>query len=278
MMLKNKPTVVILSISSDIGLYLAKRYKQDGYRVIGTYRSYGRLSEIVNNSDCYLLHCDVSQKKSIKKFVADFRKLKIRWNLFLSCVGDVRPYGNFFESDFDTWSNSVHINSIEPLRVVHSLYPFRDKTSIPRIVFFAGGGVNNAPVRLSAYTISKIMLIKMCELLDIENIKLNVFIVGPGWRKTKIHKPIIAESGVSENKYWERILSLKGENVTRMEDIYEHLSWLSSKSKDITSGRNFSIIYDPLRAGVRDMLTNELEKDKNMYKLRRYRNDYSVNE
>jgi len=32
--MSKKPVVIILAVSSDIGVYLAKRYLQDGYRVI----------------------------------------------------------------------------------------------------------------------------------------------------------------------------------------------------------------------------------------------------
>lgn len=254
-------TVVILSISSDIGLYLAKRYLQDGFRVIGIYRSYGRLSEINKSPDCRLFHCDISDNGSVKNFLKDFKKLKIHWNLFISCVGDLRPYGDFFQVDFDAWSDSIHINSIEQLRIIHGLYPLRWKKSNPSVVFFAGGGVNNPVPRLSAYVASKIMLMKMCELLDAENDDLNVFIVGPGFIRTKIHKLI--KTNIA-----------KGKKETKMEDVYEGIRWLTSQDKNIVGGRNFSIAYDSLNSDIaREALAGELVKDKNMYKLRRHRND-----
>jgi len=255
---KMKPTVIILSVSSDIGMYLAKRYLRNGYQIVGTYRSYGKLSEIDNLPDCRLFHCDISDKKSVKKFLKDFKKLRIHWNLFISCVGNLKPYGDFFKTDFDAWGNSVRVNSIEQLRVAHGLYPLRNKNAHPSIVFFAGGGVNNAVSHLSAYVVSKIMLIKMCELLDAENPDLKAFIIGPGYIKTKIHDLI-------------KMDVTKGKKETKLIDVYNGIRWLTSQDKKVVGGRNFSIAFDPLFHGNEYILVKELLEDPNMYKLRRYK-------
>lgn len=248
-----KPVVIILSVSSDIGFYLAKRYTQDGYRVMGTYRFLSRLLEIEILSSCHLFHCDISDKKSVENFLSDFEKLKINWDIFISCVGDLRPYGNFFETDFDAWSDSVCVNSVEQLRIVHALYPLRNKKIMPSVVFFAGGGTNNAPTDLSAYIVSKIMLTKMCELLDAENPDLKVFIVGPGYIKTKIHDSIKANIA-------------QGKKETNLADVYNSISWLISQDKKAVSGRNFSVAYDHLGD---NRLVGLLKEDSDMYKLRR---------
>ena len=50
----------------------------------------------------------------------------------------------------------------------------------------AGGGTNNPFTNYSAYCVSKIALIKMCELIDDEYKNLNVFIIGPGLLKPKL--------------------------------------------------------------------------------------------
>ena len=75
------------------------------------------------------------------------------------------------------------------------MYPYRRRERMSNVVFFAGGGTNSPLPDLSAYAASKIFLMKMCELLDDENEDLNVFIVGPGWVKTKIHEEVLNETG-----------------------------------------------------------------------------------
>lgn len=265
-------TVVILSVSSDIGLDLAKRYLNDGYNVVGTYLRKGRVGEIASLPGCYLLPCDITSKKSIRLFISAYRSLGLHWETFISAVGDPRPLSSFFSGNFNEWSRSIHVNAIEQLRVLYEIYPFRVRKKITNVVFFAAGGVNNAVVNFSAYTVSKLMLIKMCEYLDAENPDLNIFIVGPGKTLTKIHSLILSDKDVSKQKYEETKSFLNSKQGTSKKDIYDCIKVFCKEGKTAASGRNFSVVSDPWKGDARDRLVSELKKDKDMYKLRRYRN------
>lgn len=272
---KHPKNIVILSISSDIGFYLGKKYLTDGNRVIGTYRNYGKLSKLGSFSSCSLIKCDLTNKKSIHEFIERFKKLNIVWDTFISCVGDLRPLKPFFKGDFEEWEASVEVNSLLQMQILHSLYPFRNIKG-SQVVFFAGGGVNKAVFSMSAYTISKIMLIKMCEFLDAENDDMSIFIVGPGWVKTKIHDAVLKNVDVSRVKYNETVKRLKGKDDVSLQKIYKYIRWLTSQDKKTVSGRNFSLAYDPLDEKGRNILANELLKDKDMYKLRRFKTDFRI--
>ncbi len=264
------PTVIILSISSDIGMILAKRYLKDGFRVIGTYRTFSeKLSEFKKNKSCTLISCDISDPGQVKKLVSKLKKLKISWNTFISCVGEPRPLTPFFTTDFENWSRSFELNSVEQLRVLHAIYPFRGKGMVTA-VFFAAGGINKAVVNFSAYTLGKIALVKMCEYLDAEEKNLNIFTVGPGWTKTKTHELILKDPEISKEKKRQTLEFLKSGKGTDIDYIYECIRWLSEGGKNIASGRNFAIAYDPLQRGKREKLVKALKDDINMYKLRRY--------
>lgn len=272
-----KKVVVIISISSDIGLALAKRYARDGYKVIGTYRSSELLSEIKNISDCQLFYCDLSNRESISKFVNDYAKLGIQWDIFISCPCMPLPVQAFFKCNFEEWGDSVHINVIEQLRILHQLHRFRNKKVVSRVVFFAGGGVNKSVINFSAYTASKIMLIKMCEFLDAENNDMSIFIVGPGWTKTKSHYLVLANINKTEQKYRDIQKFLKSDTGTSMDDIYGCIQWLTNQKKIAVSGRNFSVVYDKWKKknGLNpNRLTKALIHDPNMYKLRRFKNEW----
>lgn len=273
-MKKIRPIVIILSISSDIGMVLAKRYLKDGFQVIGTYRTFSeKLFSLQKEKSCILIACDITNPGKVKAFVTKLKGLKVRWGTFISCVGEPRPLTGFFESDFDIWAKSVHINAIEQLRVLHALYPLRDKNKTCNVVFFAAGGINKAVINFSAYTIGKIILVKMCEYVDAEEKDLNIFTVGPGWTRTKTHELILNDPGISKEKRLETLKFLKRGKGTDVGYIYECVRWLSKIGKRVTSGRNFSIVYDPLDVKERDKLKEKLKKDKDMYKLRRYGSD-----
>jgi len=266
-------TVVIISITSDIGIALAKRYAKDGYAIIGTYRSTKLLRQLDGIKNCRLFYCDISDKKSISRFIGEFKKLGLVWDVFISCPCNPLPVKSFFDCEFDEWSDSVHVNSIEQLRLLHEIYRFRNKDKISDVIFFAGGGVNGAVMKFSAYTISKIMLVKMCEFLDHENKDLNIFIVGPGWAKTKAHDLVLKHVSWDDERRQKTIDFLKSGKGTTMDDIYGCIRWLCGQGKKVSSGRNFSIVHDAWKGPLGKKLVEELKKDVNMYKLRRYKNE-----
>jgi NAD(P)-dependent dehydrogenase (short-subunit alcohol dehydrogenase family) len=266
-------TIIILSVSSDIGLYLAKKYLERGDRVIGTYRSDDNLGEIKDNPNCTLFYCNINGRRSAELFVEQLKAAAVVWDTLISCVGQLTPVRPFFECDFDEWEESVDINSIDQLRMIHKLYPSRNPKGA-NVVLFAGGAMNNAVVNMSAYTISKIMLAKMCEFLDSENKDLNVFIVGPGWTKTKIHQQILDDPASVKAKVEETQNALKDKEGTSLEDIFNCIDLFCAKGKPVAGGRNFSVVYDPWRGQTLDNLLEELSKDVNMYKLRRHKNEF----
>lgn len=265
-------TVLILGIGSDIGTALAERYLRQGYTVIGTYRHKNSVNSLLAKPSIRLLKCDIAKKSSIRECVNKFRRTSKQWDIFISCVGSMEPIGKFFKCDFDKWEQSLIVNSISQLRFLHEIYLYRRKGKACHVVFFAGGGTNNPFTNYSAYCTAKIMLIKMCELLDDENKDLNVFIIGPGWVRTKIHGQTLKSRFRSGCNYERTLKFLRSNDPgTDYQDIYDCINWCISQGKQATGGRNFSVVHDKWRnKGV--FLARQLRADPNKYKLRRFKN------
>lgn len=253
-----KKRVFILSVSSDIGHALALEYVNNGYEVIGTFRQKESVIDLLPLKDkIHLLFCDATFPQSIELMVNGFRTISKLWDIFISCIGTMEPIGPFFSQDFNAWEQSVIINSIAQLRVLRELWPYRREGQICNVAFFAGGGTNNAVPNYSAYIASKIFLIKMCELLNSENPDLNVFIVGPGFLPTKIH--------------YSHILDFLRPDYSSYKDIYDCINWCIAQGKEVSGGRNFSVVYDEWRNEGQQLIA-QLLKDENKFKLRRFRN------
>ena len=253
--------ILIIGAASGIGSELVKNYIADGDNVIGTIRT-------TKNETCELdFYCDIDLPFSVSSFIENYSKLGVVWDTLILCPCNPLPVKSFFNCDFIEWEKSVNTNFINQMRMVHSLYPFRNKEGISNIVFFAGGGVNNAVIDFSAYTISKIALIKMCEFLDAENEDLNIFAVGPGLTKTKVHDIIYMNS--EGKKHEEALNFINSAGGTLMDDIYGCIRILCEYGK-VASGRNFSVVHD---AWDTEELFTQLEHDNNMYKLRRHGNE-----
>lgn len=269
-------TVFILSVTSDIGRSLAEFYMKDGYSVYGTCRDVDAGKNIEKELRISVFPCDIKDKNSIKNAVDKFVSFDSPWDIFISAVGTGEPIGNFFSCDFDAWEQSVIINSSAQLRVLHSLFPYRRKEGISNVVFFAGGGTNNPFPNFSAYASSKIMLIKMCELLDDENDDLNVFILGPGWVRTKIHDEVLNDPEGSGTNYLrvKEFLS-SDEPGTPMESIYNCINWCVKEGKPVAGGRNFSVVHDSWSKSGQ-VLAQKLQQDIDKFKLRRMGNEGPV--
>ena len=263
--------LIVLGISADIGIAIARKASQDGAEVIGTYRSdFAQRGEIESLTGVTLVRCDIQCLDDITDFLTFVRSREFHWDSLFSSVGTTEPIGKFFELDFDSWERSFSLNMLAQLRVIHGLYDLRNKHLVSSICLLAGGGTNNPFRAYSAYAAAKIGLIKMCELIDDETEDLNVFILGPGFVKTKTHlETLRAGSAAGEN--FKRVIDfLESEDEgTSMQEIYECMKWCINSGRDSVGGRNISIVHDMW--GTPD-LQSELLRDINMYKLRRYRN------
>ena len=268
-------SAIIISASSDIGTAMCKSWIATGWEVYGTYRTKSQATEELVSLGVKLVLCDLSEPTSMADACLHLRRLCSQWDVLAMCLGSQDPVGPFIESSFDDWEDSVKVNFTSQMRMVHELLHSRrvDSSLGPCVLLFAGGGTNNAPVNYSAYIVSKIALIKMCELLDAEIPDTRFVIVGPGWVNTKIHNSTLRAGVRAGNNYQRTIDKLASNDLTPMEEILRCCDWVVNAPRELVSGRNFSVVHDMWRA---QELAEELVEEPNMYKLRRFGNDRLV--
>lgn len=268
-------SAIIISASSDIGAAMSLHWLERGWNVFGTYRTSSNSVESLDRQGAKIVHCDLASSTSIRKSCATLRKTCPAWDVLVLAPGLQEPIGNFMECDFDEWENSVVVNFSAQMRIIHELLPGRGLGGEqgPIVMLFAGGGTNNPTVNYSAYTISKIALIKMCELLDAEIRDTRFVIMGPGWVRTKIHESTL-NAGVRAGANYKRTLEkLASREFTPMERVLDFCDWAESAPRELISGRNFSIVFDSW--GSKE-LGKALMEQPDMYKLRRHGNDLLV--
>jgi NAD(P)-dependent dehydrogenase (short-subunit alcohol dehydrogenase family) len=191
-------------------------------------------------------------------------------------AGTEEPIGSFWDCDENAWDEGVQVNAVAPLRLVRQLYPMRNRSATPAVAFFSGSGTNNAAPAYSAYCASKILLVKMCELLDAESPDTSFFIIGPGIVRTKIHDQTLRALGQSGDNYRRVVDFLSSTNSgTSHDDIYACLQWCVNAGKAVIGGRNLSLVHDAWRGGGA-ALARQLAQDANLYKLRRFGNDLRI--
>lgn len=270
-------TAIVLGANADIGQKICEMLLADGKRVIGTFRrDFPEHDNLAQRPGMTLVRCDLTESSDIKRLVTTVEQEGIAWSLLFSSVGSSEPIGRFFELNFDDWQRSVEINFTSQLRALHALYPYRNRARTVDIALLAGGGTNNPFRCYSAYCVAKIGLIKMCELIDDEAEDLNIFILGPGFVRTKTHFETLQAGDKAEgNLARVRAFIESGAQGTRFEDIYACLLWARENGRSTVGGRNLSVVHDPWGTQT---LAEELLRDKDMFKLRRARNNNIIME
>lgn len=276
-MTKESLKVIIISLSSDIGEALCDSWIAKGWDVFGTYRTDSLVLNKLKEKGVRIVPCDLSSAKEIKKACFKLKTLCPKWDVLVLCAGTQEPIGAFLDNNFESWKESLSVNLTGQLNIVHELMPYRNNSRAlgPCVLFFAGGGTNNATVNYSAYTISKIALIKMCELLDAEISDSRFTIIGPGWVKTKIHEQTLKAREKAGDNFRKTEDKLSGNECTPMADVVSCCEWVINSPRDVVGGRNISVVFDMWGS---EKLSRRLKSDFDMYKLRRHGNNFLIKE
>jgi len=261
-------TAIILGATADIGRHLAERLSSDNWNVVGIGRTPHRLQELEKIPNLRVYQCSIASSNDVKRLADDLRAVGCEWQLFVSCVGTTEPIGKFFEIDFDAWERSIVVNFTAQLRVLHALWPLRRPEQVVDVMLLAGGGTNGPFRNYSAYCVSKIALIKMCELIDDEASDANAFIIGPGYTRTRIHEETLRAGQVAAGSEYGKVRAYLEEQGTSFDDIYEHMRWCMLKGREVAGGRNFSTVHDRWRDGG-EALASELRDSLDAFRLRR---------
>ncbi len=263
---------VIISASSDIGYELAKDWLDKGVNVVGTYRTF---SEKVINLDkigVSLLKLDLSDRLNFEGDIEKLRGISSEWTSLVFAIGTQLPIGRFETIDILEWIESIHVNFLAQAQILRSLLTVRSlEIKNPTVIFFAGGGTNNATENYSAYTLSKIALIKFCELLAFEIKDIKFSILGPGWVNTKIHLATLQKRVESGANYERTLKKIQDNDMVPIHDVIECINWVIDSPILAISGRNLSVVNDPWRE---EKLINFLLANNEAFKLRRDSNLY----
>lgn len=262
---------IIVSATSDIATEMCIQWKEKGWMICGTYHSQGPNYQRLKEKEIPLYPCNLFDEKSVDESAQLMGEFLPGWDLILFAPGSQIPVGPFERVDMDEWSSSIHLNFLSQMRMLHRLLPFRDFSEKEKtVLFFAGGGTNNAVINYSAYTVSKIALIKMCELLDAEIPDVKFSIIGPGWVKTKIHGATLKAGTKWAGANFEKTkMKLSSDECVPIQQVIDSFEWVISQPKTIVSGRNFSTVFDQWGS---EKLVELLSTNKDMYKLRRFGN------
>lgn len=257
-----KSKALITGANSGIGHALVKQLKENNWHVDATYRETNEFcAENKLHVDTYA-QVNFADQVNIEQWLieTDFSQ----YDSIVFVHGTMNPIGKLGQVNFAQWSLS---NQVNYLSIVQTLNYAIDKLKAGcRVITLAGGGVNSAPKNYSAYTSSKMALVKINELLAAdypEHIFINV---GPGWVDTPIHKQTLAAADLVPEASEAVLERYETGNSVPMELVTKTLSHLMHNANSSYSGRNFCVASKEL---FNANIEAQLDESDEAFKLRR---------
>ena len=258
--------IILLGASGSIGSYLAS-HLSDSFEIIATDRStITKPLTLDYISSRYRL--DFRKKDDVDSFLHRLGDSTLK-NIYgiINCYGIQQPIERFEKTNFKTWENNLSTNFNNYAYLLHSF--LNSNHSLKKIINFSGGGCTFPRKYFSAYSISKISLYKLTEILALEykDEGIDFNIIAPGAIPSNMTTEVLHAGESLGDEYLEAVKTLKsgGQDKERILDLCRLL--LSEKSNGL-SGRLFAAQWDNL--DEYDM--KELINDKNLFTLKRVDN------
>lgn len=234
------PNALVVGHDSELGGIASNHLKELGWRVIGTSR---RPKNIIQNE---IYYCDFSDRGSLKIASRTIAEVFPEIDLVIISVGQLSPVGHISKVEFGEWANSVDSNFVNQVFFVREIVGFLiDKGHTgTKFLTFAGSGTNSAPLNFSAYTLSKIALIKSMELFAAEYPDYYFISLGTGWMKSAIHDQTLSAGSLAGEAYSETVRRIRDNDFGSPQLFCDFLDWYIAITDSKVSGRNIALQGD----------------------------------
>ena len=247
---------------SELGGIATNHLKSEGWQVIGTSR---RQNNSISDG---VFHCDLGNRNSITSACSDVLGDGVGFDLVILSIGQLSPVGRISEIDFEAWNSSFDVNFVNQVFFIREI--IKNLSSLgysgTKFLSFAGSGTNSAPVNFSAYTLSKIALIKSMELFSVEFPNYYFLSLGTGWMKSAIHNQTLDAGPIAGESYFETVRRISEDDFGSPSLFSDFLDWYISLSDTQISGRNVALQGDDWKEPE---FIPRLKATSNSYKLRR---------
>ena len=268
-------TILITGGSVGIGFEVAKKCVSEGASVIIAARNKENLERSIEelkkitDADHHFYRVDVSQFKEVQEFAKWCSEKIPEINGLVNCAGIYGPIGKIYQVDMKKFAEAIQINLLGTVYMCNVFSPLIKSTSQKKIVNFSGGGAATPFANYSAYSTSKIAIVRLTENLSIELFDegFDVNCVAPGFVITRLHQQTI-EAGpelATKNFYDSTKKQMDSGGVPAEKAVNLTAFLLSSESDGIT-GKFISAPWDPWQDTC---FQSRLRQDKDFATLRR---------
>ena len=253
MVIKKKLNVIIFGASGSIGNKVAVKFYKEGHNLLLFFKDKKKLKSAKKKFKNQLLQkiyfqiLDFEKENEIKDKIVKNKNFIRKSNLIINATGAQGEIKNFFKLNEKKFHQIFKINFYSQILLIKHIYKIVKKSKGILIILFSGGGVTSMRENFSPYSLTKIALVKLVEILSVEfkNKKIRINAISPGIIDSKMTRTIVNQNKKNiktkeRNKIKKGILKSK-QSINKIINLIDFL--ISSKGNKI-SGKIISSRWD----------------------------------
>ena len=226
--------ICITGANRGIGLGLTKLLISKKHQVIATTRNKSNSNELIklqknNQKNLLISELDITSETNINFFKESFQ-----WDNLDILINNAGILENgtlsFEELTIETIKNAFEVNTVGPMKLTKSLFPYLKKSKNPKNIYITskmGSLKENTVGKYYSYRMSKVALNMFCRTLAIDFPSIISTVLHPGWVKTDMGgKNATTTVNESANGLVNKIFSLTKEHSGEFYDYKgKKLEW-----------------------------------------------------
>ena len=254
-----KKRALITGVSKNIGKSICRRFVDEGYEVIGTYKSFfdkedNKKAFINDFKNVTLFKVDLSNHTEVSNFINEMKKYRFDAIInnagMLNITDDNTVLNEFANFDIDTFVDLINCNFISVARICIELKECINNNG--NIIIIASESGSNGAFASISYNASKAALINLTQSLS-NNFayynKIRVNCVSPGWVETQNGKMNTNSNDLFVQKIAKVTPMMRNAKPKEIADVVYYLtteqaSFITGANIIVDGGySNFDVIY-----------------------------------